>query len=148
MSRKVKITAAAALAIRLHGAEAFPEECVGFMFGRDGEVRTISEVQRTENVQTENRRRRFKIDPLAYMRAERYALKEGLDFLGIYHTHPNHPAIASEHDRKQAVPHFSYVILSVQDGEPAEMRSWELLDDGQMGEEQFHEATHSILSQP
>ena len=147
MSRKVSINAAAADAIRAHGIEAFPEECCGFMYGKDGEVRLISEVQRTENIAAENRKRRFKIAPLAYIKAERYALEQGLDFLGIYHTHPNHPAIASEHDRKQAVPHFSYVILSVQEGEPAELLSWELREDGQMEEQDFSETKDTILSQ-
>ena len=146
MSRRLHLSPHVLDEIRAHGREAYPEECCGFLFGRDGDPRQVTVVQRTENVAAENRRRRFRIAPLAYLRAERYALAEGLDFLGIYHTHPDHPAIASEHDRKQAQPGFSYLILSVRDGEAAEFRSWELQEDVTMGEETLLNTTISTLN--
>ena len=60
------------------------------------------------------------------MRAERHALSRGLDLLGIYHSHPLHPAIPSEHDRSQAMPWFSYIILSVEENAIVDLTSWQL----------------------
>jgi len=49
--------------------------------------------------------------------------------VGIFHSHPDHPAQASEFDREWAMPWFSYLITSVQDGKAGETRSWRLSDD-------------------
>ena len=64
------------------------------------------------------------------MLAMKRARAEGLDLVGVYHTHPNHPAVPSEYDRSVAQPEWSYVILSVRPGEVAEVRSWVLSEDG------------------
>ena len=70
------------------------------------------------------------------MRAERFALANDLSLLGVYHSHPNHPAIPSIHDLKQAVPFFSYIIISVMDGKFNTLRSWQLNEEtGQFDEE-------------
>ena len=63
------------------------------------------------------------------MRAEQFALEQDLQLVGIYHSHPNHPAIASEHDLAKALPYFSYVIVSVMDGEIDNLKSWKLKDE-------------------
>ena len=63
------------------------------------------------------------------MRAERFALQNNTSLLGVYHSHPNHPAIASEHDLVVAMPYFSYVIVSVMNGEIADLKSWRLRDE-------------------
>jgi proteasome lid subunit RPN8/RPN11 len=75
-----------------HGEEDYPSECCGFFFGKDGEVRKITHAERTPNIQTANRKRRFRIDPLEYRKAEKFAAENNLDFLGVYHSHPDHPA--------------------------------------------------------
>jgi proteasome lid subunit RPN8/RPN11 len=46
--------------------------------------------------------------------------------VGIYHSHPDHPAVPSEYDLKQAVPFFSYIILSVEKDEVKHITSWQL----------------------
>src|SRR5690554_4967195 len=95
--------------------KAFPDECCGFMFGvEDAEgIRKITQAMPVHNSSDENKKRRFKIAPADYMKGERHALDNNLQLLGIYHSHPNHPAIPSEHDRVAAQPWFSYLILSV-----------------------------------
>jgi proteasome lid subunit RPN8/RPN11 len=57
--------------------------------------------------------------------------------LGIYHSHPNHPAIPSEQDRIAAQPYFSYVIISVMNDHIDHIRSWRLNDSSQFEEENF-----------
>jgi len=50
--------------------------------------------------------------------------------VGFYHSHPDHPARPSEYDRAWAMPWYSYIIVSVRGGQPAEMTNWILADDG------------------
>jgi proteasome lid subunit RPN8/RPN11 len=63
------------------------------------------------------------------MAAEDEAEALGLDVVGVFHSHPDHPAEASETDREWALPWFSYLITSVRSGRAAESRSWRLVDD-------------------
>jgi len=86
-------------------------------------------VLRLANERVDERERRFFISPQQVLMAERRARQDGLLLLGFYHSHPDHPAIPSEYDRQHALPWYSYVIVSVQGGEPGELRSWRLRDD-------------------
>ena len=69
------------------------------------------------------------------MKAERYALENNTTLLGVYHSHPNHPAKPSVHDLKQAVPFFSYIILSVSETAVEDLTSWQLDTAGQFVQE-------------
>lgn len=119
-----------------HLEEAFPNEGCGFIYGKtSGDEKLVHQAVPVNNVKNGDQRRRFEISPLDYMKAERYAMKNELALLGVYHSHPQHPAIPSEHDLKQAVPVFSYPILSIQDGRFDHIRSWYLNDDTNFSEE-------------
>ena len=82
-----------------------------------------------------DQRRRFAISDKDYLNAERHAAREGLTLLGVYHSHPLHPAIPSEHDLAVALPYFSYIIVSVQPEGTAHVRSWQLDESRQFAEE-------------
>jgi len=119
--------------IYAEGEAAYPEECCGFLYGRDTDTRReIIEVRPVGNEQGENRARRFLISPEQFRQAEDYARESGLDLLGFYHSHPDHPAVPSEFDREHALPFYSYIIVSVRKGKTAETRSWQL-DDNREG---------------
>ena len=113
-----------------HALSTYPNECCGFFFGTaENEYRRdITKVHTVTNSKEGDQRRRFEISPLDYMKAEQYALEQGVELLGIYHSHPNHPAIPSQHDLNQAVPFFSYIIISVGDKEVHHTTSWKLVD--------------------
>ena len=119
------------------GLESFPDECCGFFYGQeDGEGnRTVTEILVVNNSREGDKRRRFEISPKDYLKAEQYALESNLQLLGVYHSHPNHPAIPSEHDRVAAQPFFSYIIISVLDNKTTHLRSWRLNDQFQFEEE-------------
>src|SRR2546428_3665393 len=70
------------------------------------------------------RPRRYTIDLLELLRADDDARKKRLDLIGIYHSHPDHPAAPSEFDRSQATSWYSYVIVSVVDGQPKDTTAW------------------------
>jgi proteasome lid subunit RPN8/RPN11 len=116
--------------------QTFPDECCGFFFGKEqGEERRVTEILVVNNSKEGDKRRRFVIAPKDYMNAERHAEDNVLQLLGIYHSHPNQPAIPSEHDRVAAQPYFSYIIISVMDREIAAIRSWQLNEESQFEEE-------------
>ncbi len=77
----------------------------------------------------ETEKNRFLIDPLDQLRVEKDARKRGLDVLGYYHSHPDHPARPSDYDRDHAWPWYSYVIISVEKGVPKDLTSWLLAED-------------------
>ena len=122
-----------------HAEATFPFECVGFFYGvEDESKREVLVAREVKNAQKGDQRRRFEVDPHDYLYAERFAEKNGLKLLGIYHSHPNHPARPSSHDLKQAVPYFSYIILSIMNGKIADTTSWQLnLDTDQFEEEKI-----------
>jgi proteasome lid subunit RPN8/RPN11 len=125
--------------------QTFPNECCGFMFGREeGADRYVTTARPVENAREGDKRKRFEISSIDYMHAEQYAEQKNLSLLGIYHSHPNHPAIASETDRLAAQPFFSYVIISVRNAVFAELRSWRLNNDQQFEKEPV---AHGIISQ-
>jgi len=122
------IAPALARQIEREGSAAYPNECCGFLFGRDVDGRRV--VERVEPVMNSyeagEQYHRFSIEPRDLMRAERTAAEEGRAVLGFYHSHPDHPARPSETDRAAAWPYYSYVIVSIAKGEPLDMTSWVL----------------------
>ncbi len=128
---QIKIGGEAVAVINQHGIEAFPDECCGFLYGDESDGRQITLAVPVANSKDGDQRRRFEISPLDYLRAEQFALQNDTQLLGVYHSHPNHPAIASQHDLAVAMPYFSYVIVSVMAGEVADLKSWRLKDEVQ-----------------
>lgn len=128
--------------IEAHSERTFPEECCGALIGREptdeSGIREVTEILEIENTKGENRERRFLIDPKQVFEAEKLARSKGLDVVGIYHSHPNHPSIPSVFDRDHAMPVWSYVIVSCMDGKAATLQSWQLRDDrSQFDEEEL-----------
>jgi proteasome lid subunit RPN8/RPN11 len=124
-------------AIRAEGEKAYPNECCGILLGALDEAAGSGTVMRNAEgiIPIENSREeaeqyhRFEIQPEDLMRAELAARKAGRDVLGFYHSHPDHPAEPSDFDREHALPYYSYLIVSVEKGRAANVRSWELTPD-------------------
>jgi proteasome lid subunit RPN8/RPN11 len=112
--------------IRAHAREAYPHECCGALIGRDGAVQAAAALPNTTE---EGPRRRFLVRPGDYRDAERHAQTRGLDLLGFYHSHPDHPARPSQYDLDHAWPFFSYVIVSSTADGTGPLTSWRLRDD-------------------
>jgi proteasome lid subunit RPN8/RPN11 len=122
------IPAALRRRIESEGAAAYPNECCGILVGRDvGGRRMVERLVPGRNAfEADEQYHRFSIDPRQQMKAEREAEAEGKVVLGFYHSHPDHPARPSEYDREHAWPFYSYVIVAVANGAPADMTSWVL----------------------
>ncbi len=126
--------------IKRDSVESYPDECCGFLFGKEeNEIRIILSAKPVFNVSNENKKRRFQIDPRDYMLAEKWAVENESGLLGVYHSHPDHPPIPSETDRVYAQPFFSYIILSITNGKWSNTRSWRLNENLQFDEEEIIE---------
>jgi proteasome lid subunit RPN8/RPN11 len=127
----LKLTKGVSRAIRGFGEAAYPNECCGVLLGEaEGNRRTATEVIPIDNSrESEEQYHRFVITPENFMQAELEARRRGKDVVGIYHSHPDHPAEPSDYDRENALPYYSYIIVAVEDGESGKLLSWELTND-------------------
>ena len=125
----MKIRRPAFEAIQAHGAEGYPNEICGIMLGPQGD-HTVTEVRRARNIITERSRDRYEIDPLDHIRIQREADDSGLDIVGYYHSHPDHPAQASRFDTERAWAGYVYVIVAVHDGKPVDANAFVAEKDG------------------
>ncbi len=123
--------------IRAHGAETYPHECCGALLGRDSEtsdtdaVREVLAIFPLVNRRDDSPRNRFSVTAEDVLDADKAAQQQGLEVIGWYHSHPDHPARPSQYDQDHAWPWYSYVIVSVHNGSPQDMTSWRLNDDRQ-----------------
>jgi proteasome lid subunit RPN8/RPN11 len=126
---------------------SFPNECCGFFYGEEeNENRFVYTARVVNNAKPGDKKRRFEISARDYMLAEQYAAENKLTLLGIYHSHPLHPAIPSEHDRLAALPWFSYIIVSVSPGRIEQTLSWRL-NGQQVFEPDFASFIHKKIKQ-
>ena len=110
--------------------ETYPHECCGALLGRDGDAgREVIDLLPLANRRDDSPRNRFEVTPDDVRLAEKTAREKQIELIGWYHSHPDAPARPSEFDRDHAWPWYSYIIVSVQKGEPRDTTSWRLQDD-------------------
>jgi len=116
-------------AVRRHAETSYPDECCGFLIGTtDGTSTAVERVLSAGNERQESRHNRYLISPETVLAAHKEARALGLDVVGYYHSHPDHPARPSEFDREHAWPGLSYLIVSVEKARQVDARSWRLSD--------------------
>ena len=118
--------------IRRHAEAAYPEEAAGLLLGtvEGQDRRRIDQVIPLSNTwESDGRRRRYRLEPRDLMAAEDRAEEDGRMILGIFHSHPDHPAQPSAFDLEQALPFYTYLITRVEAGAAGESRAWRLADD-------------------
>jgi proteasome lid subunit RPN8/RPN11 len=122
--------------IKTHAIKTYPEECCGLLLGKDKLVKQVWETENTWSGEIfttpdASKRNRFSIAPQTLLDATKKARQLHLDIIGIYHSHPDHPPKPSEFDR--AIAHFcySYLIISLTEGQTQSILSWVLDDNHQ-----------------
>lgn len=107
--------------------EGYPYETCGVVTGRqiEGEVHVAGMIQ-ASNLNRERANDRYELDPADFLAADQQARAEGIEIVGIWHSHPDHPARPSETDRNAAWEGYSYLIASVICDGIADLRSWRL----------------------
>jgi molybdopterin synthase sulfur carrier subunit len=114
--------------LHAHAQEGYPHEVVGILAGRRSD-RSVTRVHPLRNERADSAHNRYKVSGLVLMRAERALEAEGLEIVGYYHSHPDHPAQYSDFDREHALPNMSYLITAVHEGRVVDTLSWRLVED-------------------
>lgn len=113
-----------------HGKEGYPHEVCGIILGTcSGDTKKAVEIRKAGNLNTDRAHDRYEMDPKDLLAAEKEARELGIEVVGFYHTHPDHPDAPSEFDRQRAWPMYSYLIISVRDGKDVSIKSWQLNDE-------------------
>jgi proteasome lid subunit RPN8/RPN11 len=115
--------------IRRHGETAYPAECCGALVGRvEAEAKEVVRLAPAVNRRTDDPHR-YLIAPDDLRRLEAEVRAAGLEIVGYFHSHPDHPAAPSAFDADHAWPWYSYVIVRIDRGRGAELTSWVRADD-------------------
>ena len=126
--------------LRAHGEETYPHECCGILLGRlQKGANEVVDVMRAGNTRTDSAHNRYHIAPQELIKAQREGRKRGLEIVGFYHSHPDHPAQWSSTDFAEA--HWfgcSYVITAVAQGKAVVTNSF-LLRGTSEEDKQFHD---------
>jgi proteasome lid subunit RPN8/RPN11 len=127
-------------ALRMHGEETYPNECCGVLLGKNiaGEgnraaaINHVRQIVRAGNTRTDSAHNRYNIAPQELVKIQRQARGLGLDIVGFYHSHPDHPAQWSKTDFAEA--HWlgcSYIITSIEQGKAVTTNSFLLSGTGE-----------------
>lgn len=108
----------------------YPNEVCGVLVGRSGsDGTTVVRAEEAANLAVERRRDRYVLDPDDFRAADEAARRDSLDIVGIWHTHPDHPAEPSPTDLERAWEGYAYLIVAVHEGRVVDRRCWQLDGD-------------------
>ena len=108
-----------------HCLRGLPDEACG-LFGGTSEANEVVVLYPTENMA--HSAMIYTVDPLAHLKADRDAEKNGFAITGVFHSHTHTEAYPSPTDVAQAPdPSWHYVIVSLRDRSPS-IRSYRIVD--------------------
>ena len=111
-------------------AGAYPDEGCGVLIGAvAGQHVEVVDVTRGRNLNTERSRDRYVLDPSDIVKADRDARSRGLDIVGFWHSHPDHPAHPSQYDTDHAWVDYVYVICATTSEGTGDANAFTLTDD-------------------
>ena len=118
-------------ALQAQGESAYPNEGAGLLLGSaTTDSKTVADILPLDNHwETEEQYHRYMITPQDMLKGEQEAARRGLDVIGIFHSHPDHPAEPSGMDRDWALPWYSYIITTIAQRRATVSRSWLLRED-------------------
>lgn len=111
----MRITSQALQGVHAHAAEGYPNEICGMLIGERGST-LVSGTRRVRNTIVERARDRYEMDPRDQIRIQRECDESGLEIVGYYHSHPDHPARASITDAQRSWAGPVYLIVSCVEG--------------------------------
>jgi proteasome lid subunit RPN8/RPN11 len=138
--------------IKKHSLICYPHECCGLLVGKiNNNEKILVKVIATENdwqnqqylfqntikKSTRNSKDSFSIAPEKLIQIHKQARQENLEVIGVYHSHPNNPAIPSDFDLAIAWQTYSYIIVSVTEKETKELLNWSLNSQGKFAIEEL-----------
>jgi len=127
----VALAASDLAAVREAAEAAYPDECCGLLVGRRAPGRvTVTRVAASANLAAEPARR-FEIDPRLWLALAHRPEPGGAEVVGLYHSHPDHPAEPSPRDLADAWGEGTvWLIVGVADGRAAATGCFVFREDG------------------
>jgi len=115
-----------------HAQAEAPNEACGLLAGRDGEPVRFFAMKNLDASPVS-----YRLDPKEQLHVFDEMDDEGLDLLGIFHTHTHSEAYPSETDTKLAFyPDAYYLVMSLSDREHPLLRAFRILE-GEIAEEEL-----------
>lgn len=114
--------------------QGYPLEICGLLVGRNNaQGWFVDSVSQVDNLNKERAADRFQLDPAGYQTVDRELRGSGKEIIGVFHSHPDCPAKPSPTDLTSAWEGFVYPIISVCEGQVAEVNCWLVTDDVSAG---------------
>jgi proteasome lid subunit RPN8/RPN11 len=114
----IQIEKEAWTAMVAHARATYPNECCGAMLGTtDGEKKIVVESIQLRNAFEGAQAARYELRPEDLLAADKAARERSMDLIGIYHSHPDCDAYFSKTDLQNSCPWYSFVVLSIKQGE-------------------------------
>jgi proteasome lid subunit RPN8/RPN11 len=122
----MKISAELREQMRAMGERAYPNEGCGILLGGFGNEVEVVEVREGTNLREDRARDRYILDPKDLLQAEKDSRERGIEVVGFWHTHPDHPAQSSQYDADHAWPEYVYVIMAIHSGSQVDVNAFVL----------------------
>lgn len=101
-----------------HARSTYPRECCGAMLGAvEGDEKIVTVAIELENAFNGEQHSRYELRPEDLLSADREARRRDMDLVGIFHSHPDSDAYFSATDLRNSCPWYSFVVLSMKNGE-------------------------------
>ena len=112
-----------------HGLAGFPNEACGLLAGKEGRPVKFFAMSNQDASPVS-----YRLDPKEQLKVFTEIDDEGLDLLGIFHTHTHSEAYPSETDLKQAFyPEATYLVMSLSDRSNPVLRGF-AIQEGEIAE--------------
>jgi len=137
VGRIVKISASAYKVMLEHARSTYPDECCGGVLGQStaNHVTVVSSYP-CQNTFNGPKDQGCSVGSREVVEAERHAAALGLDVVGWYHSRPNRGAYVSAKDHSHAWPWYSYIVISVREGEVDEVCCYQFQGAGLLWEKE------------
>lgn len=123
----MSIDASARSRLQALAAAGYPAEACGLLLAEEGRLERVVVVWPLRNAAAEPQHA-YAVEPIEYLAAERRADAERLRIVGIWHSHPDAPAVPSQHDVEAAWAGWLYLIIRTEPKGATQMRAWRLCD--------------------
>jgi proteasome lid subunit RPN8/RPN11 len=121
----MKVRHAHALTLLEEARAGYPLEVCGVLLGKGPFVHAVVPVP---NREVERPQVRYQIAPEDLARIQREGREQGLDIVGYYHSHPDHPARPSDTDRAFAAEGLSdgvvHVVVGIDAARQVTLTAW------------------------
>ena len=121
----MRLSATAPAPIGRLAEAAHPHEGCGVLIGRyEGDDVLVQEATSARNLWTERLADRYDMDPADIQAADRSARARGLDTVGFWHSHPDHPARPSQLDSDRSWADYAYLIVNTVAGGSGDLNAF------------------------